>query len=144
MAERPTIRVFQYQEDPVGSQVDLATRFGEAVWVPAEWPAGHNPPEVLVLVVPDGGWGYDDYQLRSITEGELLVVHGHRRRPGNLGNLESGLLSLEGERFETLSRPADQSPHIVVRTPKWDVHVSGSVTVETALAVARSLVRVAD
>ena len=89
-----------------------------------------------MLVVPDGGWGDDDYQLRSITGGELLVVHGHRGRPGNL---ESGLRPLVGERFETLTRPADQDPHIVVRAPKWDVHVSGSVTLDTALAVARSL-----
>jgi hypothetical protein len=80
------------------------------------------------------------YQLRSLSDRELLVVSGHRRRPGNL---ESGLLALEGETFETWARPADQAPHIVVRPPVWDVHVSGSVTLDTALSIARSLIEVA-
>jgi len=55
--------------------------------------------------------------------------------------LESGLLPVEGEQFVTLTRPADQPPHIVVRAPVWDVHVTGSVTPDMAVAVARSLVQ---
>jgi hypothetical protein len=80
------------------------------------------------------------YLLRSTTDEELLVVSGHRQRPGNL---ESGLLPLEREKFETWTRPADQEPHIVVRLPVWDVHVAGSVTLDMALSVARSLIQVA-
>jgi hypothetical protein len=53
--------------------------------------------------------------------------------------LESGLIPLEGEQFVTLTRTADQPPHIVVRAPVWDVHVMGSVTPDMALFVARSL-----
>ena len=106
----------------------------------------HKSPELLVLLPPhiESGDSANDfrahYQLRSLTDGELLVVSGHRRRPGNL---ESGLLELEGEPFETWTRPADQAPHIVVRPPVWDVHVSGSATLDTALSVARSLIEVA-
>jgi hypothetical protein len=132
-------------EEAVSSDIDLADRFGEPVWVPAEWPEGHNRSEFLVMLPPPGE--SDDngndfrshYQLRSITEGALLVVSGHRRRQGNL---ESGLLPLEDESFETWTRPPDRTPHIVVRAPVWDVHVSGSVALETALALARSLARV--
>jgi hypothetical protein len=80
------------------------------------------------------------YQLRSLLDGELLVVSGHRRRPRNL---ENGLLALEGETFETWTRPVDRTPHIVVHAPVWDVHVTGSVTLDTALSVARSLIEVA-
>jgi hypothetical protein len=69
------------------------------------------------------------YQLRSMTDGRLLLVSGHRRRPGHL---ESGLIPLEGEQFVTLTRAADQPPHIVVRAPVWDVHVMGSVTPDMA------------
>lgn len=124
----------------------MADRLGEAVLVPAEWPADLPAPEVL-LMLPPLGQSHDDstyhlrshYQLRSMTDARLLVVSGHRRRPGNL---ESDLLLLEGERFETLTRPADQRPHIVVRAPVWDVHVTGSVTTDKALSVARSLVAV--
>jgi hypothetical protein len=145
VAEPPTVTGFQYREEPVASEVELADRLGEAVWVPAEWPVALNPPEIL-LMLPPPGQIHDDtahlrshYQLRSMTNGQLLVVSGHRRRPGNL---ESGLRPLEGEQFETLSRPADQRPHILVRAPVWDVHVVGSVTVDMALSVARSLVPV--
>lgn len=146
MAEPPTVSGFQFREDPVASEVDLADRLGEPIWVPAEWPVRHNPPELLVMLPRhfESGDSANDfrahYQLRSLTAGELLVVSGHRRRPGNL---ESGLLALEGETFETWTRPADQAPHIVVRAPVWDVHVSGSVTLDTALSVARSLIEVA-
>ena len=146
MAEPPTVTGFQYREEPVASEVDLANRFGEPVWVPAEWPVGLNPPEFLYMFPPPGESHGDahhfrsNYQLRSVTDGQLLVVDGHRRRPGNL---ESSLLPLEGERFETWTRPADRSPHIVVRAPVWDVHVLGSVSFDTALSVARGLVQVA-
>ena len=146
MVEPPTVTGFQFREEPVASEADLADRLGEAVWVPAEWPADLPPPEVL-LMLPPPGQSHDDstyqlrshYQLRSMTDAQLLVVSGHRRRPGNL---ESGLRPLEGERFETLARPEGQRPHIVVRAPVWDVHVTGSVTTEEALFVARSLVPV--
>ena len=47
---------------------------------------------------------------------------------GGKGHLESGLLPVEGEQFVTLTRPADQPPHVVVRAPVWDVHVTGSVS----------------
>jgi hypothetical protein len=146
VAQLPTVAGFQFREEAVSSELDLADRFGEPVWVPAEWPEGHNRSEFLVMLPPPAEWddtGNDfrsHYQLRSITDGVLLVVSGHRRRPGNL---ESGLLPLEGEPFETWTRPPDRRPHIVVRASVWDVHVSGSVTLETALSVARSLVRVA-
>ena len=145
MVEPPTVTGFQFREEPVASEADLADRLGEAVWVPAEWPVDLNPPEIL-LMLPPPGQSHDDtyhlrshYQLRSMTDGQLLVVSGHRRRPGHL---ESGLRPLEGERFETLTRPADQRPHIVVLAPVWDVHVTGSVTADMALSVARSLVPV--
>jgi hypothetical protein len=145
VVEPPTITGFQFREEPVGSEADLADRLGEAVWVPGEWPVDLNPPEIL-LMLPPSVHSHDEtyrlgshYQLRSMTNGELLVVSGYRRRPGNL---ESGLRPLEGERFETLTRPADQRPHIVVLAPVWDVHVMGSVTTEMALSVARSLVPV--
>lgn len=121
MDEPPTIRGFQFQEESVASEIDLAARFGEPLWVPAEWPASHNPPEFLVLRPPPGESEDDNvrpsYQLRSVTDGTLLVVHGSRRRPGNL---ESGLILLQGERFETWSRPEDRESHIVVRAPVWD------------------------
>jgi hypothetical protein len=145
VVEPPTVTGFQFREEPVASEADLADRLGEAVWVPGEWPVDLNPPEVL-LMLPPPGQSHDDtshlrshYQLRSMTDGQLLVVSGHRRRPGNL---ESGLRSLEGERFETLTRPAEQIPHIVVRAPVWDVHVMGSVAADVVLSVARSLVAV--
>jgi len=137
--ERPTITGFQYQEEPVASELDLANWFGEPVWVPAQWPVDLNPPEYLLMLPPTGRDAHDfrsAYQLRSMTDGRLLVVSGHRRRPGHL---ESGLVPLEGEQFVILTRAADQPPHIVVRAPVWEVHVMGSVTPETALFVARSL-----
>ena len=145
MVEPPTVTGFQFREEPVASEADLADRLGEAVWVPAEWPADQNPPEIMLMLPPAGQSQNDTqhlrshYQLRSITDGQLLVVTGHRRRPGNL---ESGLRPLEGEQFETLTRPPDKRPHIVVRAPVWDVHVTGSVTTDMALTVARSLVPV--
>ena len=145
MVEPPTVTGFQFREEQVASVADLADRFGEPVWVPAEWPVDLNPPQILLMLPPPGQSHGDTYhlrshyQLRSMTDGQLLVVSGHRRRPGNL---ESGLRPLEGEGFETLARPADQRPHIVVRAPVWDVHVMGSVTVDMALFVARSLVPV--
>jgi len=145
VVESPTVTGFQFREEPVASEADLADRLGDAVWVPAEWPPDQNPPEIL-LMLPPPGQSQDDthdlrshYQLRSMTDGQLLVVSGHRRRPGNL---ESGLRPLEGELFETLTRPPDQRPHIVVRAPVWDVHVTGSVTTDMALSVARSIVLV--
>jgi hypothetical protein len=36
----------------------------------------------------------------------------------------------------------DQPPHVVVRIPPLDVHVSGSVPVDIAMNVARDLVEV--
>jgi len=102
------------------------------------WPVDLNPPEYLLMLPPTGD-AHDvrsSYQLRSMTDGRLLLVSGHRRRPGHL---ESGLIPLEGEQFVTLTRAADQPPHIVVRAPVWDVHVMGSVTPDMALFVARSL-----
>jgi hypothetical protein len=147
VAEPPTITGFQFREETVASGFELADRFGEPVWVPAEWPVGLNPPQLLFMSLPPGG-SHDDahhfrshYQLRSITDGQLLVVSGHRRRPGNL---EHALLPLEGERFETWTRPVGQKPHIVIRAPLWDVHVWGSVTFDTTRSVARGLVQVAD
>jgi hypothetical protein len=82
------------------------------------------------------------YQLRGFDKvGSLLVVHGHRRQAGNL---ESGLRSLEGERFETLARPDDQPVHMVVRTPVFDVYVSGdALSYEATLSLVRGLVEVA-
>ena len=75
--------------------------------------------------------------------GELLEIVGSRRPPGR--NLAAGLVPLEGQRFQSWTRPADQSPQIVACAPVWDVSVSGvsgSVTFDTALTVTRSLVRV--
>ena len=70
-----------------------------------------------------------------------MVVHGHRRQPGNL---ESGLRSLEGERFEILTRPDDQPVHMVVRAPVFDVHVSGdALSYQAALRLVRGLVEIA-
>jgi hypothetical protein len=81
------------------------------------------------------------YQLRGVdAEDRLLVVIGNWFIPGS--NLESGLRPVEGERFETWSRPMDQPPHVVVRIPPLDVHVSGSVPVDIAMNVARDLVEV--
>jgi len=142
VAERPTITGFQYREEPLASELDLANRLGEPVWVPAEWPVDLNPPEYLLMLPPTDSDAHDlrsHYQLRSMTDGQLLVVSGHRWRQGHL---ESGLLPVEGEQFVTLTRPTDQPPHIVVRAPVWDVHVIGSVTPDMALAIARSLVQV--
>lgn len=145
MPELPTTHGFEFRQEPVASEVDLADRFGEPVWVPARWPDGYDRPEYLLLIPPPDesdvdGW-LSWYMLLSTGEGgELLEVSGDRRPPGR--NLEAGLLPLEGERFETWTRPAAQSPHIVVCTPVWDVHVSGSVPLDTALSVARSLVQV--
>ena len=139
MPERPTVTGFQYREEPVDTEIELANRLGEPVWVPAQWPVDLDPPEYLLMFPPTGRDAHDlrsHYQLRSTTDGRLLVVSGHRRRPGHL---ESGLVPLEGERFETLTLAADQPPHIVVRAPVWDVHVMGSVTSDVALFVARSL-----
>jgi len=141
VTERPTITGFQYLEEPVASELDLGNRLGEPVWVPAQWPVDLNCPEHLLMLVP-GQDAHDvrsHYQLRSMTDGRLLVVAGHRRRPGHL---ESGLVLLEGERFVTLTRAAGQPPHVVVRAPVWDVHVTGSVSPDLALSVARNLVQV--
>ena len=139
MPEQPTITGFQYHEEPVASELDLANWFGEPVWAPAQWPVDLNPPEYLLMLPPTDSDAHDlrsHYQLRSITDDHLLVVLGHRRQQGHL---ESGLLPVEGEQFVTLTRPADQPPHIVVRAPVWDVHVIGSVSPDMALFVARSL-----
>src|ERR1700733_1042476 len=139
MPERPTITGFQYREEPLASELDLANWFGEPVWVPAQWPVDVTSPAYLLMLHPTGQDAHDlrsHYQLRSITDDRLLVVSGHRRRPGHL---ESGLVPLDGEQFVTMTRGADQPPHIVVRAPVWDVHVIGSVTPDTALFVARSL-----
>lgn len=144
MSEPPTVSGFEYRES-LSSEIDLANRFGEPVWAPAEWPVGLNPPEFLFMLLPPGESRENvrhfrlNYQLRSMTDGQLLVVSGHRRRAGNL---ESGLLPLDEERFETWTCPPDQSPHIVVRAPVWDVHVLGSAAFDTGLSVARGLVRV--
>jgi hypothetical protein len=145
VVESPTVTGFQFREEPVAWVAELADRLGDRVWVPAEWPLTQDPPEIL-LMLPPTAQSHDDthhlrshYQLRSMTDGQRLVVSGHRRRKGNL---ESGLRPLEGERFETLTRPEGQRPHIVVRAPAWDVHVMGSVTADVALSVARSLVAV--
>jgi len=134
---------FQYREERLASELDLANRLGEPVWVPAQWPVDLNPPEYILMLPPTDSDAHDlrsHYQLRSITDGHLLLVSSHRRRQGE--HLESGLLPVERERFVTLTRPAGQPPHIVVRAPAWDVHVTGSVTPDMALAVARSLVQV--
>jgi hypothetical protein len=142
VTERPTITGFQYREEPLASELDLANRLGEPVWMPAQWPVDLTPPEYLLMLHPTGQDAHDlrsHYQLRSMTDGRLLVVSGHRRRPGHL---ESGLVLLERERFETLTRAAGQPPHVVVRAPVWDVHVMGSVTPDLALTVARNLVQV--
>src|SRR5580704_6842344 len=91
------------------------------------------------MLPPTGRDAHDlrsHYQLRSITDGRLLLVSGHRRQQGHL---ESGLIPLEGDQFVTLTRAADQPPHIVVRAPVWDVHVTGSITSDTALFIARRL-----
>ena len=143
MAERPTITGFQYREEPLASELDLANRLGEPVWVPAEWPVDLNLPEYHLMLPPTDSDAYDlrsHYQLRSRTDGQLLLVSGNRRRQGQ--HLESGLLPVEGEQFVTLTRPAGQPPHVVVRAPVWDVHVTGSVSPGMALAVARTLVQV--
>jgi hypothetical protein len=113
------------------------------VWVPAKWPVDLNPPEYLLMLSPTDSDADNlrfHYQLRSITDGRLLLVSSHRRRQGE--HLESGLLPVEGEQFVTLTRPAGQPPHVVVRAPVWDVHITGSVSPDMALAVARSLVQV--
>jgi hypothetical protein len=141
---RPIVHVALFSQENIASEVELAARVGGPKW-PRVWPDGHNLPELLCMFRPLDE-SYDetrharpDYQLRSITDGLLLVVTGHRR---SSGNLEGGLLLLEGERFETWSRPGKQNPHIVVRAPVWDVHVSGAVTFDTALSVARELIEV--
>lgn len=143
--ELPTTRGFEFRQEPVDSEGDVADWFGESVWVPAQWLDGYDRPDVLILHPPPdepdvNGW-LSCYMLLSNGDGgELLEVFGSRRPPGR--NLEAGLLPLEGERFETWARPADQSPVIVACTPAWDVSVSGSVAFDTALSVARSLVQV--
>ena len=115
MAQLPTVTGFQFREEAVASEIDLIDRFGEPVWVPAEWPEGHNRPEFLVMLPPpaepdDNSKDFrSHYQLRSITDGELLIVSGHRRRPGDL---EDGLLPMEDEPFETWTRPPDRRPHM--------------------------------
>ena len=109
----------------------------------AQWPVDLDAPEYQLMLPPTGRDAHDlrsHYQLRSITGGRLLLVSGHRRQQGQ--HLESGLLPEEGEQFVTLTRPAGQPPHVVVRAPVWDVHVTGSVNPDMALAVARSLVQV--
>jgi hypothetical protein len=88
VAEPPTVSGFQFREDPVASEVDPADRLGEPIWVPAEWPVRHNPPELLVMLPPhieSGGMANDfrsHYRLRSLSDGELLVVSGHAVAPG--------------------------------------------------------------
>jgi hypothetical protein len=147
MSGLPTTHGFEFRQERVASEVDLADWFGEPVWVPAKWPGGYERPELLILHPPPGesdvnGW-LSCYMLlsdRGKSGGELLEVFGSRRPP--VRNLEAGLLPVEGERLETWTRPAHQTPHIVVCAPVWDVGVSGSLTVATALSVARTLTEV--
>lgn len=99
MAELPTTHGFEFRQEPVGSEVDLADRFGEPVWVPAQWPDGYDRPECLILIPPPDESDVDDrlswYMLVSTRDGgELLEVSGARCPPGR--NLEGGLLLLEG------------------------------------------------
>jgi hypothetical protein len=125
---------------------DFSNRMEEPVWVPAKWPDGYNSPEYLLLVPPPGesvGASIKEtgmYQLRSIKDDDQFDVTGSWRSP--VRNLGGGLLLLEGERFETWTRPTGQRPHIVVCAPVWDIHVSGPVSFDVALSVARSLVEV--
>jgi hypothetical protein len=119
----------------------------EPVWVPAEWPDGFDRQECFILVPPPGESGPNEiyweslYEVRFTNGDEPLRVLGCRRPP--VRSLAGGLFRLEGERFETWTRPAGRRPLVVVCVPVWDVHVSGSASYETTLSIARSLVQVA-
>ena len=135
-------RHFVWGQEVVTSATTLALRLGESVWVPSEWPRSVGGPECVVMLYPGGDSNWHGYQLRGLDKvGRLLVVHGHHRQPGNL---EFGLRSLEGERFEILTRPDDQPVHMVVRVPVFDVHVSGdALSYQATLSLVRGLVEVA-
>lgn len=79
MAEPPTVSGFQFREDPVASKVDLADRLGEPIWVPAEWPVRHNPPELLVMLPPhfESGDSANDFRVA----GRLLHRHSDASMP---------------------------------------------------------------
>lgn len=143
MAEPPVVtRHVEWGQESVTSVEELAVQLGEAVWVPVEWPPTVAGPEILVMRFPGADRSRDAYHLRGLDQaGRLLIVHGHRRQGGNL---ESGLRPVPGERFETLARAEDQPPHVVVRLPVFDVHVSGdALSHEATLGFARNLVEVA-
>lgn len=84
----------------------------------------------------------DGYHLRGLDESErLLVIAGYRHRTG--ARLESRLATVDGMPFETLARPDGEPPQVVVRTPVWDVDVSGDVpSRSSALNLARALISV--
>jgi hypothetical protein len=133
----------EWGQEVVGSTSELAARLRVAVWVPSEWPSAVERPELAVVRSPDHDAAKDGYQLRGTdSAGRLLVVAGHRRSQG--GRLSSGLRLVAGEHHETLAEDADREhPHVVVRLPVFDVHVTGdALTRDAALGLARSLVEV--
>ena len=138
--QRPTVRQFERSQEVVATALDLVRRLGEPIWVPAAWPPEVGGPDHILLLAPMRS-RRTDYQLRGFNEeGHILIVHGHFRSPGNL---ESGLVPVDGERFETLTRPSDQPPHVVIRTPTIDVHISGrALSPHAALALGRELIEV--
>jgi hypothetical protein len=143
MPEQPTIRGGQWGERRVDSIEALAGEFGDPIWLPVPWPMSGCDPELLVMVPPEGTpESQRHYQLRSLdSHGQLLYVSGHKRQVRT--NLESGLELVPGEAMETLSRPRDPPPHVVVRCPRWDVHIGGSVTLDQTFVAARSLAEIA-
>ena len=143
VGDRPTVTgPVEWAQQVVGSVEQLAVRVGTAVWVPGAWPPSVSGPEIVYMRSPGADRERDGYHLRGLDETErLLVISGYRRRPG--ARLESRLAAVEGMPFETLSRPDGQPPHVVVRTPVLDVHISGdALSRASALDLARGLILV--
>ena len=143
VGDRPTVTgPVEWEKQGVDSVEELAVRVGTAVWVPDAWPPSDRGTEIVYMRFPGADRERDGYHLRGLDESErLLVISGYRRRPG--ARLESRLVTVEGMPFETLARPDGEPPHVVVRTPVLDVHISGdALSRASALGLARGLMSV--
>ena len=132
----------EWEQQLVGSVEQLAVQLGTAIWVLNAWPPRISGPEIVYMRFPGPNRERDGYHLRGLDESErLLVMAGYRRRTG--ARLESRLVTVDDMPFETLARPDGEPPHVVVRTPVWDVHVSGDAPSRaSALKLARTLISV--
>lgn len=140
VSERPVVtKPVEWGQQPVTSAADLASELGDTVWVPDEWPAGLGDPQYVLLRSPGADRSLDGYYVHGRNaSGSALIVSGHRHRPR--GHLESGLRPVTERPFEILSRPEGEATHVVVRTPVFDVHLSGdAVSRADAIDLAMSL-----